>query len=799
MANLLTKGMSKFITAKPSYPGDLGHNLAFYAYRPDYKRYDDRNIAMQAEALASVTSLSRDNSKIAMIVASMSSGIVAYDLLEHYNKTDDVSKKITVAQDLTRKVPRDILVPEVFEQNKRKHNRTAEIAASRFKDYYIDIPSDSEELQRSINSNKAASTKAWEDWAFEMHYWLPKILQDTDAMIYHGDKSFSRNGSLEQAAALAIQYGLWVPLEARGGRSIDVKDIKGRDISPVDQAWEDAKHIVYVVEKGFQTDTAAALLMVRFMYEEWRMSNNENLVAESMHPSVKNQSYNDMEKMAELQKIMLPYLAHKCDWSVMHEAFENDPALKNYWDEIVAPNKKVAIDCDAVYKSLFSYIPRGGYHYPEVDGIEVVCRDANSLSDKFMKPSNSKRQLGSFGNPFDMKLGKNILYPNSGFVYDFHRLGVNGDIAQAPDNDKMTRSQIASFLIASAMESDRMPLGMSNKYLYLDNPASGVRAAKYIVKHNLDDWREAYQERIGGDSFRHNVVSQTEEDYKQRYYELLNMKDWRAENEIGNLISLTTLKEMPKLFEGNRDSIGAKREEAIAAEGPIKMGDVANVVARAADFQGIIIPKGALLDDTQYSHILHSVMVATGQIEKSYEGGRYNMRFFYDEENNNPPREIDFGDILLLAGNTVKHFLNKESVPDYRAIVYTAQLFDIYERMIDPARRNNDEKAIDWKQVNAVNPNFANFTEDRVKAKEVHKVWNELVGVNYDEKGRVVSQGLILERAMSVFDKNLDLPYMPQKYESAMNKFENKLAKAKENYSNTNSTVIKNSRGGFSV
>jgi len=798
MANLLTKGMSKFITTKPAYPGDLGHNIAFYAYRPDFNRYDDRNIAMQAEALAAVTSLSRDNSKVAMIVASMSSGIAAYNVLEHYNQTDDLSKRITVAQDLSRKIPKDILVPEIIEENKNKHNRTIELAANRFKDYYIDIPSDSEELQRSINTNKAAAVKSWEDWAFEMHYWLPKILQDTDAMIYHGDKSFSRNGSLEQSVALAIQYGLWVPLEARAGRSIDVKDIRGKDISPVDQAWEDAKHIVYVVEKGFQTDTAAALLMTRFMYEDWRMSNNENLVAESMHPSVKNQSYDDMEKMAELQKIMLPYLAQKCDWPVMHEAFENDPSLKQFWDEKIAPHKTTELDCKDLYKTLFSYIPRGGYNYPEVEDIEVVYRDTPSLADKFIKHSSARRQLGSFGNSFDIKLGEKILYPNSGFIYCFQQLGITGDITQTPDAEKMTRTQVAAFLIATAMESDRMPLGNSNKYLYLDNPASGERAAKYIDKHKLDDWREAYQERTGGDSFRHNVVSQSEEDYKQRYYELLNMKDWRNDNEVGNILSLTTIKEMPKQFEGNRDSIGAKREEAIAAEGSLKLGDVANVVAKAADFQGIIIPKGALLDDSQYSHILHSVMVATGQVDKSYSGGKYNMRFFYDEENNKPPREIDFGDLLMLTGNSIKHFLSKDDVPDYRAIVYTAQMFDIYERMIDPARRNTDDKAIDWKQVNASNPNFANFTEDRVRSKEVHKLWNDLIGVNYDDQGRVVSQGLILEKAIGVFDKKLDLPFMSQKYDAAMQKFENKLAKAKENYSSTNSTIIKTSRGGFS-
>ena len=53
-----------------------------------------------------------------------------------------------------------------------------------------------------------------------------------------GTKSYSRNGSLEQAIILAIQYASPVALNARDGHNIDVKDIIGRDISLVDQAWE---------------------------------------------------------------------------------------------------------------------------------------------------------------------------------------------------------------------------------------------------------------------------------------------------------------------------------------------------------------------------------------------------------------------------------------------------------------------------------------------------------------------------------------------------------------------------------
>ncbi len=814
MGNILTKGSGKFIKTEPRFPGDLGYNLGSYMREPDFNNLDDKQIAMMAEIMAATSSLTRENSKVAMMIGSVTSGVAGYETamrnpvaIKEYTEGKFGEGFLTIVDLPYVLSKKGVMEPEVFAKTKMNQVRAAGIANTKLPEgYVLDVPFDKEEMLRAISGSSDIASKSWDDWTFEMHYWLPKIFLDTDRMIYCGDKSFSRNGSLEQAAALSIQYGLYVPLIMRGDRgNMDVTDINGNDISPVDQAWEDAKHIVNVVEKDFRTETAVALLLTRFMYENWRRKNintdNGIMVPEHMHDSVKKQSRADIKKMNELTEMMLLYIANKCDWKTLHRILDNDPDLKKFWDDKVVPLKDQELDMEKLEGDLFSYIPRGGYEYNELDIADLTYRDAPSASNQFARNNKRsravKRQIGIHKTPFCPNRCNNVLYPNSSFLSDYNRLGVTGDPKAQPVAGKRTRSQIVAYLTATAIDADRES---GNRYLYLDDTASGERAANFINNHKIADWRDAPSyhspSKNGGRSFYQDVIKVNIEKYKQRFYQILNMNDFKDDNDIGSILPLSTIKEMTSEFEGRRKSINAYRKEAIAADGPEKVGEAANVIAKAIDYQGIIIPKGAVLNDNQCAHILNAVMMATGQVEETYEGDKYNMHFFYDDETDLPPREIDFGDLLLLVGKPMKHALEQGCVLDHKAIVYTAQMFDMYEKLFDPARRNTGDFEVDWNQIHASNPNFSNFTQDKAKAKEVHDLWNDLVGVVY-ENDRVVAKGKILENGMHAFDRGLDLPSMSSKYTAARDALDNRIAMGGKNSINTNARLVKTPRGGF--
>ncbi|MCD8566461.1 MAG: hypothetical protein LRY36_00770 [Alphaproteobacteria bacterium] len=151
----------------------------------------------------------------------------------------------------------------------------------------------------------------------------PFILFDAKGIIYDGDAAWSRNAALEKAIGNAIQYGVPLPGLVRRGEDFETPDIKGRPVSIVDQAWEDARHLVYEVKKrkyaGQEYETrsepAAALLLIRFMNDlKWRndVPLEQGGLDKSRASQVVKDHYASPEEMAKfdrLRALMLPFLA----------------------------------------------------------------------------------------------------------------------------------------------------------------------------------------------------------------------------------------------------------------------------------------------------------------------------------------------------------------------------------------------------------------------------------------------------------------------------------------------------------
>ena len=173
--------------------------------------------------------------------------------------------------------------------------------------------------------------------------------------------------------------------------------------------------------------------------------------------------------------------------------------------------------------------------------------------------------------------------------------------------------------------------------------------------------------------------------------------------------------------------------------------------------------------------------------------------FFYDSDDGTPPRKIDLGDIIILMGETIEHFLNQPQSSNLRWHFLTmARVLDIYEKIIDPDRRNintsmNPETGEIEKQkiisLRHIKPGFADFLfNDPKKAKKVHDIWFRLNQKSYPDITPNV-RGLLKIKAIHNFD-DYDLKDLPAEYQHAKKWFHNLSALQKQKIFQKNAVLV---------
>lgn len=280
---------SKWIPLKDEilYEGDLINNLGCYDKRPDYTSEFWRRPALFAEKFTYDRSRARAMyNRQLMYCAPASSGWEAHRLMERFplkilehgqaisaavgeyvrdeagNLIPDQNGapqgvKFFTVQRIARVLDKEVMGADVFAINYQNQRIRAGLAAHNIRnaetgerDSYIVTPDAREHPMRSFSKVHALSGGAeFEDIIWERHLWGPFILFDAKGIIYDGDAAWSRNAALEKAIGNAIQYGVPLPGLVRRGEDFETPDIKGRPVSIVDQAWEDARHLVYEVKK----------------------------------------------------------------------------------------------------------------------------------------------------------------------------------------------------------------------------------------------------------------------------------------------------------------------------------------------------------------------------------------------------------------------------------------------------------------------------------------------------------------------------------------------------------------------
>ncbi len=808
---------TKWIAFAPRWDGDLISNLAFYQPQPDYNDIYYKRLALLAEKYTADGANARYfRADKRMLYCGASSGEAAFQTAERYAKrVIEKNIKLSFAPDadpadvknasdkLTPRVlelclqkfrghisPEDfadaveeetrgtldpailkltvqrladaldpaIMAADVFEENYGNNDIAVKAAREQLKAFIIG-PGDREGHLRAINMiHSMAQGAKFEDIIFEIHMWGPICLHEVNAGIYFHDHAWSRHAAMEKGIALAIQYGVQQPLQIRQFESCDITDIKGRDVSVVDQAWEEARHIVDVVERGFRTEVAAALLLTRFMYDDYyREGMDDKLFLDHAHDTVKAH-YNDageVAKMDMLKSIMLPYMAQHCDWSTLQAALDNDAGLRRYWDEKVTPMlgktpdfkqalaqfpelaAKMGDDYEppaetvrATEEIVFGYLPRGGYesHWKLAKYVKHRKDPPLTITDFGTQAEAGSPWQGVHENPFCQELAPRRFHDNL-----FEQLGVTRSRTDKPNQNHMTPDQLWALTFVNACRDGAPPHDKGRTLFYLDDPSGGIHAGAYLDKHQGDsadhpaEAKAAFNPLVkGSKTFKESVNTETAYHLLARIREIAvgaAMKVWRGgKNRWGNVLSISDVAHSAAGMEGKRKGLNVDMHEMFAAKGPIRISGMAKEAAARRLIglvaEGVAIPAGTLTD-LQYRCIGEAVEVAVGKVPRTYEGGAYRMEFFLDHDWWKPPplrgdslQKLDLGDVILHSYAQLRPYLKMKNPPALRDRVVTMmRLFDTYERLIDPARCNvercenplsgedSQSSVIDWRKV----------------------------------------------------------------------------------------------------
>lgn len=705
---------------KPLYPGDLINNIACYTPEPNFSNKEWKIPQMRAEGFSFAGSiLNADRKEKRMVYCSMSGGYFGYEKAEQYEqkvkeasrrfmKPGDGDTEFLTIQKLSGALGGDILGNDIFARNGLKNQQAVEwMSRNTMQGKVIVGPDDREGHLRSLHQKHAhLQGIPIEDAIFEIGIWGPEVLIEHSGGVYYGDHAWSRNGANEKAVGLAIQYGSKIPLDLRDGRSFDNVDIMDRPVSVVDQAWEDARHIVDVVERGFRSETAVALMISRFMHDRMWQENSSNLDKSLANVTVQTHyaDPSEMERMEQLKSLIVPYIAEKCNWPTLHRILDNDPDLKATWENDILPQASKLGKVSQLEIDILSYLPRGGFDGGKLKAKIENRKDPVEHRVSLGIQSTTPRPLASHFDPFDSKFDAKIFNDR-----DHARLGNMTNPNFTPDNDHLVFDQTAAESIVFASEKDRRPAGANSAtFFYLDDAAGGIVGAKLEQKTGIKDTRGF---KTLSDPFANGAQPFTEVAAKEHLEQMGvsktaimesdNCAEFRESHQLGQIIRLSDIKLIGQEFKKPKELPNG--DTAYYRDGHASMGadTMSSPAVKAAakrivglSCQGVVMNPGKTTP-TEARILSEAMNVAMGQVDRPYEGGKFDMKFFMNNdymlpaEQQSAPTQMDLGDVILHIGRQVKANLeskNPENMNDLNILLM--RLLEYYEMSADPGRRN---------------------------------------------------------------------------------------------------------------
>lgn len=772
----LTGTLSKWITDEPLVGGDLAHNHGAYDKAPDY----DQDYWLQPALFAEILTLVEASSKAgiknqAFLYGSASSGFRAWQrardfpepVLNHSLSVGaDHDYKHFTAVRLIDALERNVFLNDILLPNYRDQAIAAKQAVRNLRDpqtgahnFYVYSPFHRQGAVRVYGESFALSRNIqFEDAVWEKHLWIPRALHnETTYGILHGDHAWSINKAVEASIGLNIRYGSSLLLDIRRGQNYAMVDIMGRPVSPVDEAWEDARHLVYELtrplifdghEYEVRSERPAALLLSRFMHDDWRRNNISRadcgLDHDLAHDDIKA-FYADpaqLERMDRLKELMIPFMAEYCEWPSLNRILKNDPDLAAYWEDNVVNTHLPLIDINRLKTEILAYVPRAGLNNTALARYVEESRDPSVMQFAFSGASFSSSAMsgekgahrgspkGVQDNPFKPEFNP-CLFDDGCFA----RLN-GGKPGDKPDPDHYSYAQaVALATVMGRRNNGELGDEIARRLVYLDDPSGGLRGAAFMYETGILDERELATNfdsaSDAGEKYSEKYGAENAADYATRRRRLLLSREYepfRQQQQTQIIDSISDVKADIDRFKSRRDSYNTAYDRAFNARGSHEIPSLAGeTVLRkiiASESHGVILPHGRLTG-LQAGALSEGLTVVTGMNNRDYTGDEYDFKFIMDYFDPAHPEYLDdlhimdLADLIIHIGIQVKAMLEQPNPPRNSAhYVLMARLLDVYERLLDPGRRNmlsersafvghdQQQKIIDFDQVD---PTFKGF------------------------------------------------------------------------------------------
>lgn len=708
MTETALQRVERILSGKPTCPFDFFNNTMFYDPKPPEKgEYADRLKAQPVVAYAAVNAVSR-GVKLVFPPGAMSNGYLAYALADDYEEKiyqatrgeGNVGYKTT--QRLKHRVSPEELLTRVILPNRLQNAVVNSVARGLYPDKGVMGVIGFEGSVRTTRTNNALSQGAtFQDWTFE-RWWGPRVI-DSAAMMLDADHIYSRYGALEELLADQIQCGLLDEYRDHigPGKEYDVVDAKGDHISLTDRAWENAKHIVDVVERGFRSDLALAALVGRFQLDDWlRGGLNSPIDPKKVHPVLANRSTEELARMDRLKDIMLPYIAAKCTGWSKHAEHEG---LNAYYEAKILPltPEMTAEKTKALVTELFAYQPKGGFAHP------VLGKQSPAEGISEHSVTQAFRQNAQNGK---IQVRDDKYFVARAALFEDHHFG-----------DLSIWEQAALKFILPAMESADLPVNASKRYMYLCDPKGGAVAGDWARQHGVDYLKEAQsvEDPIKSkDSFYKSVILKNEK-LGRETVEKLAQEPVLHYRKVGNVSSTNDFLDVRSAAQKNR--------AFVASSGAQRYSSRAHLALQMEFFdrnvEGLVLGKEWQNHPHHNQMVVRAVLNAVGLVDRGYDGGKYQMEIFeYNSDGKTPEerfKKLDLYDLVSELGQMAEQMMDKiPHVPDKSTYLACARLLEITDKLIDPGRANiarSVDKAtgkeisheiIDWR---AVDPDLTRF------------------------------------------------------------------------------------------
>lgn len=723
------------------HPFDFVNNPLFYDPKPaEGTEYVERLRAQTKMAYVTSNECSQ-GLKFVFIPGAMSNGWLAYKIAQNYkDKIRAATKARYGTSFLSTQNLKHYIAPKEMMERVILPNRDANFAfidkvERLFPDMSVIGPIDFEGPLRTQRGNNALSQGAtFQDWTFES-WWVPRVI-DCHAMVLGLDHAYSRYGGMEELTGSLIQCGFLDSYRKAPGKTFDIVDQHGNPITLSDRAWERARHIVDVVENGFRTDLAVAVLMAEFQIHDWLEDiKNSPLESQKIHPVLAQRHIDDVSRIKALKVLMLPYIANKCaNWL----PYEQDPNLKAYFNENIKQYTGQDYRPD-IKDILFAYQPLGGFAHPE-HLLPAQTHKESLIKDSFSFSGRQAKRRGTDG----------VYFNNPATIFDDHHF----------DQLSVWEQAALPFLIGCA-EAQRMPEKAPRALFYACDPKGGNRAKEWSEIRGIDWIKEAQSSADpidDKDSFYNKVITPNVKEAQTDQRHFSKTKKLFRQG-IGSVVSTLNMLNIDNAVQEHRNFVAAHGADRLSSRARLAL----MMEHMDRNSQGLLLRKGWEYspDDTQL--MLRSVLHATGLIEPPYEGGRYRSEIFLyaREEGHNTKQKTfqkqDLYDLFMPLANVVRKGIDATpAVPLRETYLACARLIQIIDMAIDPAGMNyqNDKPIIDWRNVDADLTWFLHTDREKKEA---------LLGTRSEIRQKLLDVGVL-------FFKEEDLKDLHEDFTAAWNK-----------------------------